>query len=333
MPGTAEGINTSPQFTIDKKWIYLPDADLYLDAGKKKKFGFVSHAHSDHSARHEKILCTPATADFLNIRFKKVNCQVLDYGKAININNSQITLYPAGHILGSAQILVEAAGRRLLYTGDFRTRSSRTTEDFEMVECDTLIMETTFGLPHYLFPPRAEIEDQLIRILEDKLRKGITPVVFAYPLGKAQEVLSVISKHSLPVAVEYQILRLAKVYQKYGIDLGEYDKFRRSEYRGKILLLPFNFRSQRFMRDLPDKYTIFMSGWGMDQSARFRLGMDIVLPYSDHADYAELLDFVQNTKAREIYCTHGQDDFVTILRQKGYNARLLIPPAQTSLFD
>ena len=333
MPGIAQGIDGSPIFTINEKSIYLPDADIYLDAGKKKRFGFISHAHSDHSARHEKILCSRATADFLNIRFKKVNCQALDYGQPLTVNNSRITLFPAGHILGSAQILVESDNGRLLYTGDFRTRPSRTTENFEQVECDSLIMETTFGKPHYLFPPRAEIEDQLIRILREKLDSGITPVVFAYPLGKAQEVLSVISQHSLPVAVEYQIIRLAKVYQKHGIDLGKFEKFKRSEFRNKILLLPFNFRFQRFIRNLTDKYTIFMSGWGIDQSARFRLGMDLVLPYSDHADFEELLEFAGNSRAQEIYCTHGQDDFVTILKQKGFNARLLIPPPQISLFD
>ena len=332
MPGTTQGITPTPLFRIIEKSIYVPDADLYLDARRKKALGFISHAHSDHSAHHEKILCTPATAEFLNIRFKNNNCLVTEFGKTISLNNAMVTLHPAGHILGSAQIQITTDHGRLLYTGDFRTRESRTAEPFKQFECDVLIMETTFGKPHYVFPPRQEIENQLLRIIREKLSLGITPVIFAYPLGKSHEILSLLSRENIPLAVEYQIIRLAKVYQKYGVDFGAYEKFRPSEFRNKVLLLPFGFRFQRFIKNLSQKYTIFLSGWGMDPSAKFRFGVDQILPYSDHADFEELIEFAGNTKAKEIYCTHGQDDFVTILNQKGFNAKPLFPPAQISLF-
>jgi putative mRNA 3-end processing factor len=298
-----------------------------------REFGFISHAHSDHSAKHKKIICTEPTADFLQIRQKKANCIKLPYDQKYPIGDMNISLHPAGHILGSAQILIESGKRRLLYTGDFRTKPSRTAENYRPVKCDTLIMETTFGKAHYKFPPREDVEKDLLQLVTDKLKAGLIPVVFAYPLGKAQEILHLISHSGIKVAADYSILRLAHIYKKYDVRFGEFEKFRRSEFRDRVLLMPVSFRHQRFIKNIPDKYTIFMSGWGMDASAKFRLQVDRVMPYSDHADFDELVQTAVKSGADEIYCTHGFDDFVTVLRNMGLNAHPLIPKPQMDLFD
>lgn len=308
-------------------------ASLYLDSRKKKELGFVSHAHSDHSAKHVQTICTPATADFLQLRHKKVNCIGLAFEQKYMIGDTAITLYPAGHILGSAQILIENSQGKLLYTGDFRTKPARTAEKYSPVSCDILIMESTFGQSQYRFPPRENVEEDLLQLVKDKLIAGLIPVIFAYSLGKAQEILHLLTNSGIKVAADYSIVRLANVYEKYDIRFGEFEKFHRSDYSNRVILLPANYRYQRFVRNMEKKYSIFLSGWGMDPSARFRYQVDRVLPYSDHADFDELVQTAIESGAREIYCTHGFDDFVTVLRNKGLNAHPLVPKAQTELFD
>ncbi len=319
-------------FQIEDKALFLPGACLYLDDRKKRSFGYISHAHGDHIARHDKIICTPSTAAILKLRLKNPNCWTLPFFEKTRINDSTITLFPAGHILGSAQIYFETAEGSLLYTGDFRTRPSRTAESFYYQHCNILIMETTFGRPHYRFQSRETVEEELLNNLKSKLDSGITPVVFVYPLGKGQEALHLLSHSGLPLAVDYSIIRYANIYQKFGVEFGPFEKFRRSDYKGRILLLPTMLRRNTFIADLKNKYTLFLSGWGIDDSARYRMGVDQVMTYSDHADYDELISFVEQVKPDKVYCTHGFDDFPVLLRQLGYDAELLFRPDQTALF-
>jgi len=318
---------------VHGKHAYIPDVDLHLDAGRQQPYGFISHAHTDHTARHKKILCSEATAAFLRTRLKNPVVQTLAFGEYLETAGTRISLHPAGHILGSAQILIENSEGRLLYTGDFRTLPAKTVEPFRQVACDTLIMESTFGQPKYRFPDREEVLEKLNRIIVRKLNAGITPVILVYPLGKGQEILYHLSRQSFPVAVDYPIIRLAWIYEKFGISFGAYERFRRSEYRSKVLLLPASYRFQNFLKGMEDGYLIYMSGWGMDPSAKFRLGVDEVLPFSDHADFDELIRFAERSDAREIYCTHGFESFVAELRKRGLNARRLIRSPQISLFD
>jgi len=319
-------------FHLDDKVIYIPSAKLHLDSPLKKSFGFVSHAHSDHIAKHQTILCTDKTAQLINFRLKNPKCITLSYFESKRIGDAEITLLPAGHILGSAQIFIKTDQGSLLYTGDLRTKPSRTVEEHFIQKCDILIMESTFGLPHYCFPPREELEDLLLSKLSEKLNQGITPIIFAYSLGKGQEALHLLGNSGLPIAVDYTILRYAKIYEKYDIDFGTYELFKRSNFKGKILLLPISYRRNRYVESIENKYTLYLSGWGMDESAPHRLGVDEVLPYSDHADFNELIEFASRVEAKEIYCTHGFDQFVSILRSKGFNARPLFAPQQMELF-
>ena len=320
-------------FQVKNGSIYIPSLDLYLDSKKKQMTGFISHGHADHIARHKRIICTPETARILSLRLKNPNCETVSLFRKKKVNNGAITLYPAGHILGSAQFYYESSSGSLLYTGDFKTKSSRTAEAFKYQLCDILIMETSFGNPKYVFPPRKDVEKELLSLLREKLNEGITPVIFAYPLGKAQEILHFLGHTNLPVAVHYSILRYVYAYEKLGVRFGSYEKFKKSEFRDKVLVFPAMFRSNKYMDSIRDKYTIYLSGWGMDNYSPFHFGVDKVLPYSDHADYEELLTFVDRVKPQIVYCTHGFNGFVDILRNRGYNANLLIESDQHDLFQ
>lgn len=319
-------------FTFSDNLIYIPEADLYLDSRKKRNFGFVSHAHSDHLKKHATILCTPQTADLAKVRVKNSRFEVLPYFTRKKINRVNITLLPAGHIMGSAQILLENENTSLIYTGDFKPNASRTAEKLVYKTCDILIMESTFGKPEYVFPPKKDTEDLFIQKLREKLSAGITPVVYVYPLGKGQEILHLISSKNLPVAAEYSILKFTRVYEKFGIKFGAYDKFRKSDHAGQILLLSTGRRYEKLFRENPSYYTYYISGWGAVSNAQKRFGVDEVIPISDHADFNELIDFVEKVRPKKIYCTHGNEDFYKVLRSKGFDAFSLKNPYQAELF-
>ncbi len=311
-------------FRFDRD-LHIPEIDLWLDSTHVKPFGFVSHGHTDHMARHKKILCTPATAEFVRLRMKNPHeIFALPFGETLSINAHQISLHPAGHILGSAQILIRHNGQRLLYTGDFRLGPSRTVEMFEWQSADILIMETTFGKTHYRMPERSQAEDELVETCRTLLRQNRIPIVFAYALGKGQEALKILTDAGLPVAVDQAIARFVPVYEQNNIAFNPYELFDRDQnVSGRILLLPANFRYQRFFKNLSRGYTIYLSGWGMDGNARQRFGVDRVIPLSDHADYQQLWEVVEKVRPQVVYCTHGFPEFVADLRASGYQANVL----------
>ena len=319
-------------FQLKKNSIYLPQLDLFIDAKKRQTAGYISHAHSDHIARHHKIICTPETARILSLRMKNPTFETIPFFRKKKIGEASITLFPAGHILGSAQLYYEFGGKSLLYTGDFRTGTSRTAESFIYHSCDILIMETTFGDPKYVFPPRKKIEAELLALIRQKLKEGITPVLFVYPLGKAQETLHLLSHANIPVAVHRAILRYVDVYEKLGVKFGDFKLFKKNDTSGQVLLMPTMFRKSKYMDSTENKYTIYLSGWAMDAYAPHHFGVDKVIPYSDHADFQELLNFVNHVHPQVVYCTHGFSGFTGILRERGFEARQLDGSEQMGLF-
>lgn len=302
------------------KALLINDIQLWLDSTQVKDFGFISHGHSDHIARHRKIICSPATADLVAMRLKNPNCLKLGYKQPYAIDQAIISLYPAGHILGSAQIKIKLKGTSLLYTGDFRISPALTAETFEYVDNDILIMESTFGLPQYKFPSRHRVQTELLDLCSDLLKLGKIPAIFAYTLGKGQEALKILGDAGLPVAVDPSILRYIPIYQKYGLSFQSFSKFEKENYKNKVVLLSVNSRFRRDLRTDSKIYRIFLSGWAMQNSRLSNMDFDKVLPLSDHADFSELLQLVETLKPQKIYCTHGFPQFVSFLRNAGYRA-------------
>ncbi|MBN2426238.1 MAG: hypothetical protein JXR46_11205 [Calditrichaceae bacterium] len=304
---------------IFNKDIFIPDIDLWLDSRRVRDYGFISHAHADHIANHRKIICSPPTADLLKFRLKKRNFLEVPFNDAIEYKNYKLTLLPAGHILGSAQILLENSETSLLYTGDFKLSVSRTAEKYKAVHADTLIMETTFGSEKYCLPHRKDSEAYLIELCKEKLRKGLTPVVFAYQLGKGQEALKILTDAGMEVSVDHQIMKYVSIYEKYGIQFGNFRVYKPSEPANCVILLSSGFRYRRKLKT-DSVYTVFLSGWGMGHHAEKRYGVDEVIPISDHADYNELFKAVEMISPKKIYCTHGSAEFVYKLRAEGFAA-------------
>jgi Cft2 family RNA processing exonuclease len=302
--------------------IYVPDIDLWLDASRIKDFSFVSHAHSDHSARHRKVLATPETLALLEHRRGNVQGMAVQFNEPVTIRDHRVTLFPAGHILGSAQILIEG-NRSLVYTGDFKLHPGVCARPAEVKACDILVMECTFGLPHYVFPPHARTVERLVLFIEKTLAEGKTPVVLGYTLGKGQEALKIVGEAGYAAVVHESIYRIAKIYEKLGVEFGPYEKYSGRVDAGKVVIASTRTSRAQLQAELGPVSTVYLTGWALDRDRQFALGANLILPLSDHADFDELVAYVKQANPRKVYTIHGFPQFSAHLRELGFDAEHL----------
>jgi putative mRNA 3-end processing factor len=295
--------------------------------------GFVSHAHADHMAAHERAYCTPATACLYRLRMGQQRQVVeIPYRQPYQFGDAQLSLWPAGHCLGSAMLLVECEGRRLLYTGDFKLGPSATAETADLPRADVLIMESTFGKPRYRMPPREQTVAQLLEIATSAIAANCTPVVHAYPLGKSQEVTRLLTQAGFPVVQHPAIFAISEAYQRCGVDLGDVRGFDGAVPPGAVVITLPQWSGRFRLRGLVRPVSIAVTGWAVDPGTKYRWGVNHALPLSDHADYDELLKAASLVGAEEIYCVHGPQEFIGHLRVEGFNARAFHGSYQTRMF-
>ncbi|MFQ5709146.1 MAG: MBL fold metallo-hydrolase RNA specificity domain-containing protein [bacterium] len=312
--------------------IKINGTSLWLDAHKSVDFCCVTHAHMDHAKKHKRILATAETLRFLTRRVGKTQATALEFRQPYEFGACAVTLLPAGHILGSAQVLVERDGLRLLYSGDFNLEASATAEAIEIPESDILIMECTFGKPQYRFPQRQVVETQLRDFVTEAFNEGAVPVVVGYALGKAQEAMKILGDAGHHLSVHGSIAALAKIYEQFGVDFGGWEKYNKDHLEGKVLIIPPNAVRTRMVKRLQAKKSVFLSGWAINRGTQYRYGVDAALPLSDHADFDGLLEYARRVHPRKIYTTHGPDEFAHHLRAAGFDAEPLKKPAQLALF-
>ncbi|MDB6093395.1 MAG: fold metallo-hydrolase [Verrucomicrobia bacterium] len=305
-----------------RKGVWLPQVGWWLDAQARAERAFVSHAHSDHIARHKEVLCTAVTARLLHARLPGRRAEtVLPFGRRHALEfGLHATLYPAGHIFGSSQILLEHEDHgSLLYTGDFKLRTGYSTETCATPNADVLIMETTFGLPRYVFPPQEEIVDGMIQFCHRALADCCTPVFFCYSLGKSQEVLRALASAKLPVMLHSETLRLTRICEQHGLEFPTYREFDADEVAGHIVICP-PFANGLIDR-IPSPRTASVTGWALDSGATYRLRTDAAFPLSDHAGFDDLLTFVERVRPKRIFTLHGfAREFAQTLRERGWDA-------------
>lgn len=304
---------------IYDKGIHFEEIDLWMDSSRIKDYCYVSHAHSDHTARHRKILGTPETIALACHRLGKLDAEAARYGEWIERDDYRFKLFPAGHILGSSQILIDTGKLRIVYTGDFRFGGSRTCAPAMAEKCDILLMETTYGISRYDFPDRSEVEGQFIQFIRETLEIGGKPVVMAYSLGKAQEAMAILSTAGMPVTVDESIYKIARIYERFGLVLGSYSRYRGQNFRG-VLIIPPHMRKYKSIRSIKDKTVIMLTGWGMDNNLDGRYGADRTFIISDHCDYNSLMEYVRKVKPSRILTMHGFEQFAGDLRNRGYDA-------------
>ncbi len=318
-------------FTLDKG-IKLNGASLWLDSTRRVENCVVSHAHMDHARKHKLTIATPATLAILEKRIGNRRTVSLDYREPFEFDTLQITLFPAGHILGSAQVLVENSRRRLLYSGDFALNPAMTAEAIDVPESETLIMECTFGRERYRFPNREVVIDQLCGFVDKALAAKMTPVVVGYALGKSQEVMKILGDAGYRLSVHGSVARLAHVYQKHGVTFQPWERFNRHELEGKVVIIPRAALRTRQVQRIARKRTVFLTGWAVNARVAQRYQVDAALPLSDHADFDGLLEYIRRVRPEKIYTTHGPEAFALHLRKLGFDAAPLSHKRQLSLF-
>lgn len=318
-----------------KEGIHLPQIDWWLDARRATPRSFVSHAHSDHVARHREVLCTAATARLMRARLPGRRTEhVLPFGTTEQLDaRTSVTLVPAGHILGSAQCLLEHTEHgRLLYTGDFKLRPGHIAEPCATPAADVLIMETTFGRPRYVMPPAETVWADLEGFCRTALERGDTPVLFAYSLGKTQEVLAGLGRTGLPVMLEANAHRLTRLHEELGVVLPPYREFDPATVAGHVVIGPPQSPRTGILARIASPRTAMVSGWALDSGAIYRYRCDAAFPLSDHADYPDLLRFVDEVKPLCVYTLHGfATEFARTLRERGIEAWALGQPNQRDL--
>jgi putative mRNA 3-end processing factor len=321
-------------FHLDRG-IKITALDLALDIPRRQPRGFISHAHADHMAPHELAYCTPATARFYRWRYgaaasgSRRLVRELAYGQPLTWGDYRLTTFPAGHVLGAAMLKIEGPSESLLYTGDFRLRPARTAELASPPQADTLVMECTFGQPSYQMPPREMVLSELLGILRRAWAARLTPVLFTYTLGKSQEITRLLTEQSIAVRQHPRIYEVSELYRELGWEVGPCERYEgesiaRDDSPYVVVMPPTQHAAAR--AQLPRAIvTVALTGWALRPAARERLGVDYALPFSDHADFGELLECVERVAPKKIYCLHGPAEFADHLRARGHDARWLAP--------
>ena len=304
--------------------VWLPQVGWWLDARFPVARSFVSHAHSDHIAAHREILCSGGTARLLQARLSTGRIEhLLPFGQAEPLTvDTAVTLYPAGHVLGSAQcLLAHDRHGTLLYTGDFKLRPGLSAEPCATPCADVLIMETTFGLPQYVFPPAKQVLVRIADFCRQALAEAATPILYSYSLGKSQELLQGLASARLPVMLHPQTYRLTRIYEELGTAFPAYQLFDAEKLDGHVVICPPQSSRAAFIQGISRRRTAAITGWALDAGANFRYQCDAAFPLSDHADFPDLLTFVDRVQPRVVFTLHGfAQEFARTLRTRGREA-------------
>jgi len=309
-----------------QRGLHLPELDLWLDPWDAKPRAFVSHAHADHFARHESALCSEVTASLVRKRFHLAESRIeaVSFHVPVVRDGFRLRLLPAGHICGSAMLHVTRIkdSASLLYTGDFKTRRGRTAEGVNFLTADTLIMETTFGLPNFEFPNIMEIEAHVLRFVNDAFADGETPVLLGYSLGKAQEALALLTEHGIPALLHPAVAAMTAACREAGFDmLPEPVEFEGNAPPGHVIIVPPNAVRSKLMRGLKTKRTAMLTGWALQPGSKYRYRVDEVIPLSDHADHPGLMECIKRVRPKKILTVHGYaKEFAAELRKRGMDA-------------
>jgi putative mRNA 3-end processing factor len=301
--------------TVDAKGLYCRPGRFYVDPGWDVPRAVITHGHSDHARPgHDAALATPETLAIMDARLgdgAPRRGQALAYGEPLTIGDVTVTLFPAGHVLGSAQVLIEYKGARAVISGDYKRSDDPTCAPFALVPCDLFVTEATFGLPVFQHGDAATEVAKLITSVERFPERA--HVVGAYGLGKTQRLIALLraAGYAEPIYIHGALQACCDLYESFGIGLGPLlpaTGAPREELKGAIVLAPPSAIADRWSRRLPDPLTAFASGWMRVRARARQRGVELPLVISDHADWRELTETIAETGAEEIWVTHGRED-------------------------
>ena len=305
---------TNSWIKAERDGIYLPSVDSWIDPARPVAKALITHGHADHArGGHSESWATRETLAIMELRYGLAEGgreaqldQAIDLGDGISA-----TFVPAGHVLGSAQILLERAGERVVVTGDFKRRLDPTCLPFRPVPCDILITEATFGLPVFIHPP---IEDEIARLLGARAENPERCIlVGAYALGKAQRLIAELRRagYAQTIFLHGAMQRMCALYEELGVELGPLAGVAglpKAALAGALVICPPSALNDRWSRRLPDPLTAMASGWMRVRQRAVQRNVELPLIISDHADWTELTGTIDELRPSETWVTHGRDE-------------------------
>ena len=304
--------------------LYCPPGDFYIDPVRPVDRAVITHGHADHArSGHGLVVATPQTVDIMACRYGEDFAgrrEALDYGQTVVRDGVEISLVPAGHVLGSAQAVVRWKGLTMAVSGDYKRAADPTCRPFEPVACNVFITEATFGLPVFQFPEAGEEVDRLLASVAQFPQRS--HIVGAYALGKAQRLICLLRQRGWdrPIHVHGALERLNALYGRWGIDLGPTPPAtldRKGDFAGAIIIAPPSATQDRWSRRFPDPVVAFASGWMRVRARARQRAVELPLIVSDHADWDGLTRTIDEVRPEELWVTHGREE--ALCRWAGLN--------------
>ena len=307
--------------------LYCPPGDFYIDPWRPVARAVITHAHSDHArVGHGDYLAAARSEGVLRSRLGDIRLQTLPYGEKVVHNGVTVSLHPAGHVLGSAQVRLEHGGQVWVASGDYKVAPDPTCDPFEPVRCDVFITESTFGLPIYRWCDDAELFAQINAWWARNVEHGRASVLTCYSFGKAQRLLAGVDPSIGPIIVHGAVDPLNRAYREAGVALPETQSVLttpRADIKRSLVVCPPGAAASPWMRRFgADAQLAFASGWMQVRGNRRRGGYDRGFVLSDHADWPGLLKAIGGTGASRVIVTHGSSSaMVKYLTEQGLEAQ------------
>lgn len=312
--------------TARPEGLYCPAGGFFIDPWSPVDRAVITHAHSDHAHRGNRhYLAATESESVLRTRLGDVNLQLVPYGQALDHYGVRLSLHPAGHVLGSAQIRIEVAGEVWVVSGDYKVEADGSCAPFEPVRCNTFITESTFGLPIYHWQPQARVLADINQWWRANAQAGRASVLFCYAFGKAQRILRGLEAATGPILVHGAITPLNDAYAAAGVRLPPTQRLGEVSdpdiIRRAIILAPPSAQGTPWMRRAGEHADAFASGWMLLRGNRRRRGVDRGFVLSDHADWPGLQAAIDASGAQRVIVTHGAvATMVRWLRERGLDA-------------
>jgi putative mRNA 3-end processing factor len=314
--------------TLTDRGLYCEAGDFFVDPWEPVDRAVITHAHGDHATWGSRAYLTSAPGlGVLQARMLAgAQIRAVEFGESVALNGTRVSLHPAGHILGSAQVRIEHQGEIWVVSGDYKTDPDPTCTPFEPLRCHTFVTESTFGLPIYRWPPQSEVFAEINAWWRANAAAGKASVLLGYALGKAQRLLAGLDPSIGPILTHGAVERMTSVYRNAGVAMppttyaGAAE--RRADSSGAIIIAPPHADASPWSRRFGARSTGFASGWMLVRGARRRRSLDRGFALSDHVDWPSLLSTIETTGAQEVWVTHGYTGVVVRwLQERGIDAR------------
>jgi putative mRNA 3-end processing factor len=315
--------------------LYCPAGDFFIDPWGRVDRAVLTHAHSDHARwGSRKYLAAKSCESLLRIRLgANIDLQTLNYGEKLRINDAIVSLHPAGHILGSAQVRIEVGGKVALITGDYKLQSDATCAPWEAVRCDLMVTESTFGLPVFRWPKTQQVIEQLVAWWHENQRQRRTSLILAYSVGKAQRIISELltycgSDVARDIAIHGAMLGPNRAYREAGVQLPDLPSAASlssgHDWSRALVLGPPSSQSTGWVKRFANPSIAMASGWMAIRGTRRRRNVDRGFVLSDHVDWPDLISAIDACSPEQVWVTHGFSEVVSrYLTERGLAARVL----------